>query len=392
LVAGLRDAGYHVRVIVSTYGEHGFRVHRTGPALSAKGRPNRLQRRLVFLAAATLLAGLWSPARASRTVTYKQVAVIRGPGIPPPSSVAGVPKPWLFDISWVDDSSGRYYLGDSPNDGVDVFDARLLAYVARASFGAIGGPSGVVTDDTGSVWAAGGDSAVHQVDARTLKIVASISTKGSGSADELGFDPRDHEVLVSNPDEVPAPFVTAVSTTDHRWRGQVALAGAGPRSVEQTTWDPVSGDFLVPLSQPLAQPPIGEMLWIDPHSLRIVKRASLGTCLPTGTAIGPNRQMLVGCRTNPIILNLATGHVVATVGGIEGVDEVAYDPVQELYFGPAIVSPGRGPVLAVIDARRYTVVSSPPVIVGAHSVAVSPFTGRVFVPESGVGIAVFARS
>jgi DNA-binding beta-propeller fold protein YncE len=369
----------------------GFRGGMTGPALGAKRRANALDRTLGLLAVATLLAAAWSPAGASATVGYKQVATIKGPGIPP-SSAGGLPKPWMFDISWVNDRAGRYYLAESANDGVDVIDVHRLTYVGRAGFGAIGGPSGVVTDDAGSVWAAGGDSAVHEIDARSLRIVSSVSTRGNGSADELGFDPRDHEVLVANPDDVPAPFVTAISTKDHRWKGQLALSGAGPRSLEQTTWDPVSGDFLVPISQPLTQPPMGELLWIDPHSLQVVRRASLGSCLPTGTAIGPNRQMLVGCRTNPIIVNLATGAVVATVVGIEGVDEVAYDPARHLYFAPAILGPGGGPVLGVIDPRRHAVVSSPTVGLGAHSVAVSPSTGRVFVPESGVGIAVFARS
>ena len=47
-----------------------------------------------------------------------------------------------FDISWVDQATARYYLSDSANAGVDVFDAENNLYLGR-----IGGFHGLAASD-----------------------------------------------------------------------------------------------------------------------------------------------------------------------------------------------------------------------------------------------------
>src|ERR1700676_5365354 len=66
-------------------------------------------------------------------------------------------NPLRFDISWVDQATGRYYLAEGGNAGVDVFDAENDLYLGRiGGFHGVGvagdpcgpiegiGPSGVV--------------------------------------------------------------------------------------------------------------------------------------------------------------------------------------------------------------------------------------------------------
>jgi hypothetical protein len=72
-----------------------------------------------------------------------------------------------FDISWVDPSSGRYYLSDASNAGVDVIDTRADRFVERiggfvgggAKTHDEGGPNGVIAIPVlNELWVGGGDS------------------------------------------------------------------------------------------------------------------------------------------------------------------------------------------------------------------------------------------
>ena len=57
-------------------------------------------------------------------------------------------KPLRFDISWVDQQTGRYYLAEAGNAAVDVFDAEHNLYLGRITGfhgpGEQGGPCGII--------------------------------------------------------------------------------------------------------------------------------------------------------------------------------------------------------------------------------------------------------
>src|ERR1700719_674859 len=99
----------------------------------------------------------------------------------------------LFDIGVVDAASGRYYLADRSNKGVDIFDTRKKAFAGRITgfvgvvmqdgrpAGALSGPNGVAFDPAKKeLWVGDGDSTLKVVDlkAKEPKIVDSISTGG----------------------------------------------------------------------------------------------------------------------------------------------------------------------------------------------------------------------
>jgi DNA-binding beta-propeller fold protein YncE len=308
-----------------------------------------------------------------------------GPNIPPTGR-------WSFDLSGVDQSSRRYVLADTDNNSLDIFDARTLRFVSKV--GPLPGPAGLTLDDQGFAWVAGGDSAVRVINVATGKLDKTISWQGTGGADELAFDPADHLVLVTNPRETPAPpFLTVISTVTRKVVGNISLPDAGPLS-EQPVWDGRSRRFLVPTEEPatdLARTAVAELLYADPVSRQLTRRVPIGTCMPTGAAKGPGREVLVSCpASGAIIVNIDSGRVVSTIDGQRGGDQVAYDPIANAYYLAAGLS--ATPTLVVVNAHTHAVIATPPTGVMAHSVAASWALGRIFVPIMGQGIAVFERS
>jgi hypothetical protein len=126
-------------------------------------------------------------------------------------------------------------------------------------------------------------------------------------------------------------------------------------------------------------------------------------CDPTGLALGPGTDMAVMCREGttgaPLlvqILNRLTGAIVASINAGGG-DQLEYDPTSNRYYGADSRWTASGkagtngacsatslctPALAIIDASTRTVVTMVPTANNAHSVAVDPVSGLIFMPFS----------
>jgi hypothetical protein len=162
-----------------------------------------------------------------------------------------------FDISFVDPKTNRYFLADRSNKAIDIFDARENRFIGRAEgfVGAVmkdgrvdnahSGPNGVVTANGGTeIWAGDGDSTVKVINAKTMKVVDSISTGGKGRADEVGFDPKDQVFIVGNPSDEP-PFLTLISTKPgHKIIGKIVVERASD-GIEQPQYYAGDGMFYV---------------------------------------------------------------------------------------------------------------------------------------------------
>jgi len=86
------------------------------------------------------------------------------------------PSTTSFDISCVENSTGKYFLADRTNKAVDLVDAKtdtFLGYIGKGVFvgripaascagggNTCSGPDGVLTDDAGLVWVGDGDSTI----------------------------------------------------------------------------------------------------------------------------------------------------------------------------------------------------------------------------------------
>ena len=320
------------------------------------------------------------------TAPYQLIGVIPVPGKPLTE----------FDISVVDSTTHRLYFADRANGGIDIIDTRSNTLLSRvpgfAGPGSTnGGPQGVVLVGHNEIWASDGHSSVKviQLNANHTAgaIVDSISTGGQFRGDEVAYDPRDHIVIVVNNDDTP-PFISFVST-DPAHRGVVArinfpYAGDG---VEQPLYDPANGMIYVSIPEINANPLTGAIAEINPrtHALSLFPLSGIA---PSGLALGPHQELLVNNNGDGIkagsppvseIISARDGHVIATIAGIGGSDEVWYNPGNNLYFEADRSQPGGG-VLAIIDARTHTLLQTIPTSTGSKSVSADSSNGEVFVP------------
>lgn len=140
-------------------------------------------------------------------------------------------NPLRFDISWVDQATGRYYLAEAGNAAVDVIDAENDLYLGRITgFHGLGladdpcgpiegmGPNGVLVTPNNQLWADDAHGTVKVFDLNkaeppftNVKPIATISTGANCRADEIGFDPKDHIIMVGNPEEKP-PYASIISS------------------------------------------------------------------------------------------------------------------------------------------------------------------------------------
>jgi hypothetical protein len=152
----------------------------------------------------------------------KQIGALKVPGTP----LDG------YDISFVDQSTNRYYLADRSNKGVDMFDVnggdmidRLPGFVGQQKSNDTSGPNGVVVFGN-DLWAGDGDSTVKIFDQTTKKMIDSVSTGGKARVDEMSYDPKAHVVLLANNADDP-PFVTIVSTeAGHKVLAKIVFSDA----------------------------------------------------------------------------------------------------------------------------------------------------------------------
>src|SRR4029077_12325335 len=124
-------------------------------------------------------------------------------------------------------------------------------------------------------------------------------------------------------------------------------------------------------------------------------------CLgPQGLAIGPQGEILLGCSNSgqgSVIINERNGDLVRNLGGLNGNDEVWYNPGNNHYFLAASnhllppIPPGTAaPILGVVDQRSDTLAeeTSPATAAGSHSVAADPRFNQVYVPGNNAATSI----
>jgi hypothetical protein len=353
-----------------------------------------------------------------------------------------------FDIGFVDPKIGRYFLADRTNSTVDQVKTHTNAIdqLAKGDFFGLqpdtntSGPNGVITANNHTeVWAADGvqcsnvlpattcgtvlkTSRIQVIDLATQQVSHTIDNGGQRRADELCEDPTDHVVLVANDDESDL-FLTFISTDTYTILGKMFLDGTDPSAkkikatngIEQCQWSPRTGKFYLNVpevsgSGSNTQP--GAVLQINPTSRMVEKVFSIdfgflpqtGTtpatadCLgPQGMAIGPQGEILLGCSNSgkgSVIINERNGDLVRSLDGLNGNDEVWYNPGNNHYFlagsNHNLPLPTPGAILGVVDQRPDTIDedTSPATAAGSHSVAVDPRFNQVYVPGNNAATSI----
>jgi hypothetical protein len=302
-----------------------------------------------------------------------------------------------FDISWVDQSDGTYYLADRNNQAVDALFAESIvkqivpnnghapfAGISPPAFStATAGPNGVVAVFPW-LFVTDAPSRVLSFDLRqnpplTVSEVTTLAGEPT-RADELAYDPKDGLILAINNASTP-PFGTLISV--NQTTGALAVvkniffdAAHGvdaQNGAEQPVWDPGTQKFFLSIPQLGPVPTQGAVIRISTTGT-VEATYLINFCSPAGLALGPHEDLLVGCNTiwatngslwtgnvdrnsftaapQLVILNAKTGSVEANVLGAGVGDEVWFNKGDNHYYAtgsgsnlaPNALFPARPPV------------------------------------------------
>jgi DNA-binding beta-propeller fold protein YncE len=308
-------------------------------------------------------------------------------------------NPIRFDISWVDEPHARYFLAESGNAAVDVFDAENDLFIGRISgFHGIPagddpcgriegmGPSGVVVTPDNHLWADDAHGTVKVFDLTNAKPpfndvmpAATISTGANCRADEIGFDPKDHVIVVGNPEEHP-PFASIISS-DAPYDVLAKIPFPDAEGFEQPLWDAsLKGGRMLATVPGKEHPSIVAVLDLTKPKSPVVETTYQVPGCGSGLALGPAQHLLVGCGGGRplIVIDATTGKMIATVDGTHGADEVWYNPGDGHFYAASGNNPT--PTLSVIDAETGKLIANLPAGPGSHSVAAFSRNNHVFVP------------
>jgi hypothetical protein len=351
----------------------------------------------------------------SAQTPLKLIGVVPVPGNPIVSA----------DIAWADPGTESYYLADRSNAGVDIINAETNFFAGRVAglVGVVGaqdgsatnngsGPNGVVVTPRHKAWIGDGNDTLRVADvdpdsATFQQILASINlavtdptspsfcdtgtsdpTKGHwcGRADEIGYDPRHHIVLIATPTPFSPTHVDpiACATGPHMHcpseayatlvsgeppysiLGRISFANTG--GLEQPLWDPGLNRFWITVPGTATQMPL--IVRIDPTTATVDKSIALN-CVAlggtgasiTGIALAPFQHLLVSACGFPVDVNGISGTATIITTKVGGGDEVWYNPGDGRFYVT-----GRDATntqqLGVIDAQHDALLQLLPVSAG----------------------------
>ena len=316
---------------------------------------------------------------------------------------------YSFDISYVDQATGDYFLADRSNKAVDHVSAESIVtqifpnngHAAFAGFtpcvpldghGAndCAGPNGVVAAFPW-LFVTDAPSRVLSFDLRfnPPQTVSECTTKAGENtrADELAYDPTDGLILAVNNAASP-PFGTLITvnkTTGALTCGTnipyTAANGVDAQNgAEQPVWDPGTKKFYESIPQIGANPTVGGVIRISTTGT-IEATYTITFCSPAGLALNPRKEeLLANCNTiwaahgslwtgnadrntdtaapQLVILNAKTGLILANVLGAGVGDEAWFNAGDDHYYAassgsnlaPNAITPARPPLGVAMTA------------------------------------------
>lgn len=220
----------------------------------------------------------------------------------------------------------------------------------------------------------GGDSTVSIFDLKTLAPMGRVKV-ATGGLDGIMYDESTNRVVLTNHSRphgtavaIDPVFGTVVASTELEddspegaaadWKGRIFVNNEGT----------------------------GTMQMLDAATLAVKASWPLGPCKgPTGIAYDrQTRRIFAGCSDTSVVLDAASGKIVAAIPNGEGVDALGWDPGERLIYLPA----GRTGAVTVVHQDgpdKYSVVATVATFPGAKTIAVNPKThaAYLFQPEYG---------
>jgi hypothetical protein len=219
-----------------------------------------------------------------------------------------------------------------------------------------------------------GDSTVTMFDLKTLAPLKQIKIP-TGGLDGVMYDAYSDRIILTNHSR---PIGTAVALDANS--GQiVGTAQLEDDSPEGAASDGKGRIFVNNESKSTIQV-------LDARSMKVLHSWPIAPCDgPTGIAYDQaSNRIFAGCGKTSVVVDAASGKVVATIANGDGVDALGWDAAQKLIYIPA----GRDGNVTVVhqdSPDKYTVVATVPTMRGAKTIAVDPVShvAYLFQPEFG---------
>jgi YVTN family beta-propeller protein len=299
----------------------------------------------------------------------------------------GAPRPAVAQTFTVDKFDVK---GEGGTDYVAVEAATGRVFVSRSThMMVVDGATGKVVGDilnTPGVHGAGfatkaghgfttngGDQTVTMFDLKTLAVIKQIKV-GPG-LDGIMYDEPDDKIILTNHSR-PIGTLTAIDPASGDIVATVELEDTAP---EGAAADGTGRIFVNNESKNTIQV-------IDAKTWKVTASWPLAPCDgPTGIAYDKaSNRIFSGCSTTSVVVDAATGKVVASIPNGTRVDALGWDPAKKLIFIP---NGGEGNVTVVHQDSpdKYRVVATVATVPGAKTIAVDPVTHNVYLfqPQRG---------
>jgi len=218
----------------------------------------------------------------------------------------------------------------------------------------------------------GGDSTVTMFDLQTLAPIRKIHVP-TGGLDGIMYDAADDRVILTNHSR-PVGTAVAIDPSTGEITGTAELEDTAPEGAAADG----HGRIFVNDEEK------NQIEVLDAKTMKHI--ASWPICDgPTGIAYdAASNRIFSGCGKQSVVVDAATGKVVATIANGEGVDALGWDPVEKLIYIPA----GRDGNVTVVhqdSPDKYTTVATVQTYPGAKTITVDPVNhaAYLFQPEYG---------
>ena len=219
-----------------------------------------------------------------------------------------------------------------------------------------------------------GDSSVSMFDLATLTPIRRIATH-TGGLDGIMYDESADRIILTNHSR-PVGTATAIDPRTGDVLGVAELEDTAPEGAASDG----QGRIFV------NNEGTNTIQVLDEKTMKVLASWPLAPCEgPTGIAYDrKTARIFSGCSGTSVVVDAASGKVVASIPNGDGVDALGWDPVERLIYIPA----GRDGTVTVAHQDgpdSYSVVATVQTVPGAKTITVDPVThtAYLFQPEYG---------
>ncbi|HEY2378716.1 MAG TPA: hypothetical protein VGH98_22230 [Gemmatimonadaceae bacterium] len=219
-----------------------------------------------------------------------------------------------------------------------------------------------------------GDSTSTMFDLKTMAVIKKVHA-GVDGLDGIMYDDATDKVLTIDHSH-PTGTAVVIDPKTGDIVARVELTGNGPEGGVSDG----KGRIFINLEDKAAIDVIDTKTW------KVTTTWSIAPCEgPTGIAMDrTTNRIFSGCSRTSVVVDAATGKVVAQIANGNGVDALGWDQAQKLIYIPA----GRDGNVTVVhedSPDKYTVIAMVPTMVGAKTISVDDtrHVAYAFTPEYG---------